>query len=276
MPAQVSLARLRISSQWNTITHPGTRPGEAADPTPLALLRGEPVEIGAGTILTARFGKRISVEGSAAPASLNGVLGGVVVNLRDVSTRQWKEEQARIAHKVGAAARLAENVSGAYANLLAVIRGRIAELLDQFPQYGVLRRAGEEIEQAAAAADAITRRLAGLGARHLPNLEIVTLNALLRRNRKLMESIMGDRVTVVLRPDSAGGKIWADGAQIEQVLMNLVIRAGASLAREQDDPTPLDAYSPGVLPPGGSHNVTPPYGHPQNGYRAPFQGRAGV
>jgi two-component system cell cycle sensor histidine kinase/response regulator CckA len=212
--------------------------GRAEDPVPLALLRDEAIEIGRGTTLAVRDGKRAIVEGSAAPVHVNASLAGVVVTLRDVSTRQWQEGQLRLAHKMEAAGRLAAEVSGEYANLLAVIRSRAARLIEQFPESVVVRRTLEEVEQAAVAAETITRRLACLGGRQLPNPEVFSLNGLLRRTKKLVESIAGGKVTVAMQIDPAAGKIWADAAQMEQVLMNLVIHASASISRGEsmDDP----------------------------------------
>jgi len=210
----------------------GRSPGShAEDPVPLALLRGEAIEIGRGAALSRRDGRRVLVEGSAAPVHVNGTLAGVVVSLRDITARDWEEGQVRLAHKMESATRLAASVSDEYANLLAVIRGHSAKLIDRFPEYVTVRGAAEEIEQAALAAEKITRRLAGLGARPLPNPDIYSLNGLLRRTRKLLESIAGEDVSVSIQTDPNAGKLWADGPLIEQALINLVVHASASLSK---------------------------------------------
>jgi len=102
-------------------------------------------------------------------------------------------------------------------------------LVRQFAEYSPVRRALEEIQQAASAADQITRRLAGFGTRQVGHPEVLSLNAMLRRMSKLIESVAGDRIEIAIHPDRMAGKIHADAAQIEQMVMNLVMHACAAM-----------------------------------------------
>lgn len=99
-----------------------------------------------------------------------------------------------------------------------------------YAEYSPVRRALEEIQQAASAADRITRRLAGFGTRQVGHPEVLSLNALLRRMAKLIESMAGGHIEIAVHPNPMAGKIYADAAQIEQVVMNLVMHACAAMA----------------------------------------------
>jgi PAS domain S-box-containing protein len=203
---------------------------ELGDPAPLAVLRGTLVPLDHGLRLVARGGREIAVEGTVVPVrSSSGVLLGVVLTLRDVSTRRWEERQLRQAQRVEAAGRLAAQVSAEYARLLQTIRSRTGQLARQLGDYSPAHAALEEIQEAAQAADQVTEKLAGLGARQVAQPAIVSLNAILRRMSKPIEMAAGARVVTAIQPESGSGRIKADPSHIEQVMMNLVLHACAMI-----------------------------------------------
>jgi two-component system, cell cycle sensor histidine kinase and response regulator CckA len=203
--------------------------GPAGDPVPLAFLRDAPVPLGRNVQLLARGGRQMIVEGSVTPAKAAGVAIGAVISLRDVSARRWEERQLQLSQRMEAAGRLAAGVSHEFASLLATIRNQSEQLLRQFAEYSPARCAVEEIQRAAGAADQITRRLAGFGTRQVGHPEVLSLNAILRRMSKLIDSVAGDRIEIAIHPDRMAGKIHADAAQIEQMLMSLVMHACAAM-----------------------------------------------
>lgn len=218
-PAEVSLD--------GRVPDRGTRDGgPLEDPVPLAMLRDAAVPLGRHTQMVTRGGRAVPVEGSAAPVRLGDAALGAVLSFRDVGRRRWEEEQLRQSQKVEAAARLAAGVAGEYANLLAVIRTQAERLLEQFADYSPARTSAEEIRQAAAAAEQITRRLAGFGKRQPGHPEVLSPNGVLRRMAKLLETVAGAGVNVVVRPGLHAGKIKADEGQFEQLLMSLTMHAG--------------------------------------------------
>lgn len=202
----------------------------AEDPVPLVILRDEAMALERGLQLVARGGRQMSIEGSAAPVKASGKALGVVLTLRDVSARLWEEKQLRQAQKVDAAGRMAGRVSEQYSTLLANIRNRSEHLLRQFGEYSPARQAIEEIQESAAAADALTRRLTAFGTRQAAlQPEIFGLNGLLRRMSRLIESVAGPRIELAIRPSPGAGRIRADAAQMEQAIMNLVLHAIARM-----------------------------------------------
>lgn len=203
----------------------------AEDPVPLAILKDAPMPLDHRWQLVSRSGFQMRIEGSAAPVKASGIALGTVLTLRDVSARLWEEKQLRQSHKVEAAGRMAARVSHEYSLLLANIRTHSEQLLGQFGEYSPARHAIEEIQEAAAAAEALTRRLARFGTRQATEQpEVLSLNGILRRMSKLIESMAGPRIDVALRPTPNAGKVRIDAAQLEQAIMNLILHACASMA----------------------------------------------
>ncbi len=204
---------------------------DLGDPAPLAILSGTPVPLDRGLRLIARGGREMAVEGTVAPVrSSSETLLGVVLTLRDVSARRWEERQLRQSHRVEAAGRLAARISAEYATLLQIIRSRTGMLARQLGDYSPAQTALAEIREAALAAEQVTEKLAGLGARQVAQPEIVSLNAILRRMSKTIEMAAAGRVVTAVQPEPEAGRIKADPAHIEQVIMNLLLHACAMLA----------------------------------------------
>jgi len=198
----------------------------AEDPVPLAILKDTAMPLDRTWQLVSRAGFQMRIEGSTTPVKASGVAVGTVLTLRDVSARVWEEKQLRQAQKVGAAGRMAARVSGEYATLLAKIRNQSENLLRQFGEYSPARQSIEGIQESAAAAEALTRRLSRFGTRQPTGQpQIVSLNGMLRRMSKLIESVAGARIELAIRPSATAGKVCVDPAQLEQVIMSLVLHS---------------------------------------------------
>jgi hypothetical protein len=198
----------------------------AEDPVPLAILKDAPMPLDRTWQLISRSGFQITIEGSAAPVKAAGIALGTVLTFRDVSARLWEEKQLRQAQKVDAAGRMAARVSTEFTLLLANIRTHSETLLRQFGEYSPARQSIEEIQESAASAEALTRRLTRFGTRQATEQpEFLSINGMLRRMSKLIESVAGAKIEVCIRPSPAAGKVRADAAQLEQAIMNLVLHA---------------------------------------------------
>ena len=172
----------------------------------------------------------MKIEGSAAPVKASGIALGTVLTFRDVSARLWEEKQIRQAQKVDAAGRMAARVSDEYTSLLANIRSQSEQLLQQMGEYAPARQAIEEIQESAAAAEALTRRLTRFGTRQATEQpEVVSINGMLRRMSRLIESVAGAQIEVAIRPSPEAGKVRVDAGQLEQAIMYLVLHACARM-----------------------------------------------
>ncbi len=203
---------------------------DQGDPASLAILRGEPVSLDRGSALIARSGRQIAVEGTVSPVRTGSeTLLGVVLTLRDVSTRRWEERHLRQAQRVEAAGQMAARISAEYSNLLGIIRSRTGQLARQFGDYSPAHSALEEVRDAVFAAEQLTEKLAALGERRVVRSEVISLNMILRRLSKSIETAAGASVVTVIQPDPSAGRIKADPSQIEQILMSLVLHACAMI-----------------------------------------------
>jgi hypothetical protein len=208
--------------------------GEELDPLPVALVRDSAVEFDRRCRLISRDGRELEVEGSVAPVhgpspSREENLLGAVMTFRDAGARRWEERQLRQAQRLDAAARLAASTASEYTNLVILIRNHAEQLLRQFSEYSAVRPMLDEIFQAAAAADQITRRLSVFGTRQVGQPEIFSINGILRRMTPLLEAAAGDRIRVAIRPSPGAGRIKADSAHIESALMSLVTHACSAI-----------------------------------------------
>jgi PAS domain S-box-containing protein len=200
----------------------------AEDPVPLAILKDAPMQLDRTWQLVSRSGLQMRIEGSTAPVKTSGIAVGTVITFRDVSARLWEEKQLRQAQKVDSAGRMAARVSAEYSNLLANIRTQSEQLLRQFGEYSPARSSIEEIQESAASAEALTRRLSSFGTRQATDQpEFLSINGMLRRMSKLIESVAGPRIKVTIRPSPATGNVRVDPAQLEQAIMNLILHACA-------------------------------------------------
>ena len=188
------------------------------DPVPLAILRDAPVAI--ETRVAEQW-----VEGSAAPLKSAGQVIGGVVTLRNVTARRREEQRLRQLEKAEMAGRLAAGVAEDFASLIAVISNHSEQLLRQFADYSPVRTALQEIQQATAAAGKITRSLADLSARRPGHLQVFSLNSILRRMLKFIQSVAGEKIAVSFRPGAGVGKTYADEAHTEELVMQLVLYA---------------------------------------------------
>lgn len=202
----------------------------AEDPVPLAILRDSVMPLDRSWQLISRNGRQMMIEGSAAPVRASGEALGAVLTFRDVSARLWEEKQLRQAQKVDAAGRLAARVSNEFTSLLAIIRSQSEHLLQHLGEYSPTRQAIEGIQESAAAAEALTRRLTRFGTRQATQQpEVLSLNGMLRRMSKLIESVAGARIDLAIRPSPAAGKVRADASQLEHAIMSLVLHACAQM-----------------------------------------------
>jgi PAS domain S-box-containing protein len=211
------------------------------DPVGLAILRDAPVALDQEIQLVSRDGHQMFVEGAVAPVKSGGVALGAVLTLRDVSGKRWLDRQLHQAQKKEAMIRLAAGISEEYSHLLAAIRTKSELLLRQFGEYSPVRTSLEEIQQASATAEQVTRRLAEFSTRQVGHPEILSLNGVLRRMSRFVESVAGARVEVVLRPDRGAGRVRADAAQFEQMVMNLILHACAIAAQSPAPGTEMPA-----------------------------------
>jgi PAS domain S-box-containing protein len=180
-----------------------------------------------GTVtLPGRSGGTVPVE--ITTATLKGGEGqdlGVIVIARDLTTVRALEAQLRQAQKMEAVGRLAGGVAHDFNNLLTVITGRSQLLLLKLPPESPLRRDVELVEETAHRASALTRQLLAFSRKQMVQPRVVDLNDVVRGMEAMLGRLIGEDITLSTRLDPAAGCVRADPAQLEQMIVNLVVNA---------------------------------------------------
>lgn len=153
-----------------------------------------------------------------APAAVHGVMF-------DVTQRVALEERLRQAETLEAVGRLAGGVAHDFNNYLTAILGNVSLVLDRLPSSDPLTGPLREAHDAAQRAGQLTRQLLTFGRRGPIEPRPEDLGALTARVTPMLRRAIGEDVEldVDITPDLPVAML--DGAQIEQLLVNLALNA---------------------------------------------------
>ncbi len=144
---------------------------------------------------------------------------------RDVTERRWLEVQLKQAQKLEAIGKLAGGIAHDFNNLLTPILGHAELLLARLPATALEARNIGEIARAGKRAAALTRQLLTVGRRQIGEPQVVDLNRMLDELGSLLRRTLGEPIDLAIVPGDALGKIKADPAQLESMILNLAINA---------------------------------------------------
>lgn len=177
-------------------------------------------------------GTRVFVEVSSRLIYENSKPTGVQGIARDVSERKRAEEQRKHledqllqAQKMESIGTLAGGVAHDFNNMLTAIIGNIQLVLESTPSESLDYPMLTEIEKAATRATALTRQLLTFSRRQPIERRTIDLNATINELSQMLRRLIGEHVDVVIRLAEQLSMIFADPAQIQQVLMNLAVNA---------------------------------------------------
>ena len=143
----------------------------------------------------------------------------------ELAERQRLEEELRQSQKMEAIGRLAGGVAHDFNNLLTVITGNLELARMDLPSGSPVQSYLEDLHEAAESATALTRQLLAFSRRQLVEPQVISLNELVSRVKKMLRRLLGEDVSLEtqLAPDL--GMVLADPGQFEQVLVNLAVNA---------------------------------------------------
>jgi GAF domain-containing protein len=144
---------------------------------------------------------------------------------RTEEDRRRMEEQLRQSQKMEAVGQLAGGVAHDFNNLLMAILGNAEFAMDGLAPQDPRRGNLEGIQAAGERAATLTRQLLAFSRRQVLRPEDLDLNAVVGELIKMLGRLIGENIHLEILPASDPGLIRADRAQIEQVLMILVVNA---------------------------------------------------
>ena len=149
----------------------------------------------------------------------------------DVTEQRALEAQLRHSQKMDAVGRLAGGVAHDFNNLLTVITGCGEMLLESLPPEDERRSELLEIREAARQAAVLTRQLLAFSRKQLLTPRVIDLNALVGEMERLLRRVISEDITLVTELDPALEHVRADPAQLQQVVLNMVVNARDAMPR---------------------------------------------
>ncbi len=150
------------------------------------------------------------------------VMEGIMV---DITERKQLETQLQQSRKMEAVGRLAGGIAHDFNNLLTIITGYTDLALSRASMPLEIRGDIERIDNASGRAAALVRQLLAFSRKQVLQPKTIDLNGIVLNLDKLLRRLMDENIEMLTRTNESVGKVKADPAQIEQVIMNLVVNA---------------------------------------------------
>ena len=212
---------LTDSTNWVKHVHPDDVP--AVEEAEAACLQGRAFQ--AEYRVARKDGRILWVSDSAVVLrGSDGVplMEGIIV---DITERKQLEGQLQQSRRMEAVGRLAGGIAHDFNNLLTIIKG-YTELATQRQEVPSAVRADiEHIEDASERAAGLVRQLLAFSRKQVLQPKNLDLNASVLGLEKLLKRLIGEDIEMKTIVAAGLGTIKADPAQVEQVLMNLVVNA---------------------------------------------------
>ncbi len=135
------------------------------------------------------------------------------------------EQQLLQAQKMETIGRLAAGIAHDFNNILSIILGYSDLLLTVIPENDPIRKKIERIREAGDRAAAVTRQLLAFSRKQILEKKRISINHLIKNFVKIWGKMVGENITIKTYLAEEDCIVEADPAQIEQVLMNLIVNA---------------------------------------------------
>src|SRR2546426_1997311 len=168
-----------------------------------------------------------------APVREGGRIPKVLVLVRDITEQRRTQTQLQQAEKLAAMGQLVSGVAHEINNPAAIISGFAQTLLlDQLPPDQ--RETVQMMYDEATRIGRITSNLLAFARAGSKERTLVELNEIVRRTFALRSYYLTTlNITVNLELDEANPKAWANGSEVQQLLLNLLINAEQALTTVQ-------------------------------------------
>ncbi len=169
-------------------------------------------------------------------------------SLQDISDRRRLEEQLRQAQKMEAVGKLAGGVAHDFNNLLMVILGYTQMISQALSSEDPLRTDVAEIDGAARRARDLTQQLLAFSRRQVLAPQVTNWNTIVTGLRSMLGRLIRADIELCFYLGQAS-QVFADPAQLDQIVMNLVVNArdamprGGTITIETSDVTLTEEYA---------------------------------
>lgn len=204
-------------------------------------------------------GKKLVFSSNASPIlDSKGNIKGVVCITLDITEQKKLEKQYLQAQKLEAVGRLAGGIAHDFNNLLSAIIGFSEMALNQLKKDEPVWEYIKNVYDSGEKAKVLIRQLMLFSRGQVQRLEILNLNNVISGLQKMLSRVIGEDIILKIETDKDLFPVKADRAQIEQVIMNLVVNArdampeGGTLIIGTENVELTESYSYDLvdLPPG--------------------------
>ena len=143
--------------------------------------------------------------------------------------REALEEELRQAQKMESIGSLAAGIAHDFNNLLSPIIGYSEVALMNLQEKDPLREDLRQIHTAADRAKSLTQQLLAFGRKQVLNLKVADLNQIISESKGMLRRLIREDVHIEMMLSKDPGSVKADVAQIQQLIMNLVLNASDAM-----------------------------------------------
>jgi two-component system, cell cycle sensor histidine kinase and response regulator CckA len=158
------------------------------------------------------------------PQKIGERVVGRVWSFRDVTEHRQLEDYLRQAQKMEAIGRLAGGIAHDFNNLLMVIMGHCEEL-KAGNDFAKTRHSTEEILAAALRAASLTKQLLAFSRKQVLAPRLLDVNTVLGDLSGMLKRLIGEDIELLISPSESDAYVSADPAQLDQVIVNLIVNA---------------------------------------------------
>lgn len=171
-----------------------------------------------------------AIAGCATPIrDTQGLVQGLVLVVRDMTSPRGVEAQLRQSQKLAAIGTLAAGIAHEFNNVLASIIGFTELTIDDVPSESRAWHNLQKVLQAGLRAKQVVQQLLAFSRQSPPVREPVQLDRIIRQALSLLRASLPSTITLQYYGKPGGGPVLADPAQMHQVVMHLGANAADAM-----------------------------------------------